>query len=338
MTVKADIVKEYIGKYPKCKNAQLARIIYKKNKKVWGNEESVRSLIRRHKGQCGEQRISDKTFYSPAGSPANYDKLPEPLKSFKDWKDYQIDGENILGLFDVHIPYYDKPAIITTIEYAKKRPIDTILLGGDFMDFYDVSFWSRDPNARSLLGEIRDGLKFISFLRETWPKAGIVYKVGNHEERLERYVHTKAPELIESENETGDFADVEIVSNFENIIKQGKLGVNIVNDKRIVKVGKYLNIIHGSEFGGMAVPVNPARSLYQKGKEIALCGHYHQTSNHNEKSLSGQIIACWSVGCLCDLHPKYAPINKWNSGFCIIDRNGDAFEVENKRIINGKIY
>jgi hypothetical protein len=341
MTLKAEIVKEYISKYPDCKNAQLARIIYKKNKKVWNNEETVRNAIRYHKGQHGDKHreaATDKTFYTEAGNPAHYDKLPEPLKSFKDWKEYQVEGKHILAMGDLHIPYYDKPAIIAMIESAKKRPIDTILIGGDFMDFYDVSFWCRDPNARKMLAEIRDGLKFLSFLRETFPKAGIVYKIGNHEERLKRYVRTKAPELIEGEQETGEFADIEIVSSFENIIKKGRLGVNVVDDKRIIKIGKYLHVVHGSEFGGMSVPVNPARTLYNKGKEIALCFHFHQTSHHNEVSMSGQNISCWSVGSLCDLHPEYAPINKWNHGFCAIERDGDMFEVENKRIINGKVY
>ena len=346
MTLKAEIVKEYITKYPDCKNAQLARIIYKKNKKVWPNEESAYSAVRRAKGQAGKHNrnhTADKSFYAPAGNPAPYDKLPEPLKSFKDWKAYKIQGKRILGLFDLHIPYYDKGALLKAVEYGKKRDVDTILLGGDFMDFYGISFWCKDPNKRKILNEIKDGLKVILFLRETFPKAKIVYKIGNHEERLKRYVQAKAPELIESEPKTVEIdpilADVKIVQSLPDIINSYNLGVDVVDDKRIVKVGKYLNIIHGHEFcGGISIPVNPARTLYLKGKEIALCGHFHQTSQHVVTTIGGKNISCWSVGCMCEIHPEYRPINEWNHGFAFIERDGDMFEVENKRIINDKIY
>jgi hypothetical protein len=51
------------------------------------------------------------------------------------------------------------------------------------------------------------------------------------------------------------------------------------------------------------------------------------------------MITCWSIGCLCGLHPEYAPLNKWVHGFAIVHGESEDgyFEVENKRIVEGRI-
>lgn len=52
-----------------------------------------------------------------------------------------------------------------------------------------------------------------------------------------------------------------------------------------------------------------------------------------------QVTGTWSTGCLCDLHPDYAPLNKWNHGFAFVEVfNGGKFEVQNLFISDGKVY
>ena len=42
---------------------------------------------------------------------------------------------------------------------------------------------------------------------------------------------------------------------------------------------------------------------------------------------------------MCDLHPDYARINNWNTGFGIVTKDDDGkFEFENHKIINGKVF
>ena len=122
-----------------------------------------------------------------------------------------------------------------------------------------------------------------------------------------------------------------------NIIKARANGIEVIKDKRIINYNG-LNIIHGHEFSsGFFSPVNIARGLYLRGKTSAIQGHNHQTSEHTESDMNGKITTTWSVGCLCELHPAYAPINKWNLGFAIIDAAEDGFDVRNKRIFKGKV-
>jgi hypothetical protein len=125
----------------------------------------------------------------------------------------------------------------------------------------------------------------------------------------------------------------------DNIIKARVKDVEVIGDKRIIHANK-LNVIHGHEFSsGFFSPVNVARGLALRAKASAIQGHNHQTSEHTQVDINGKVMTTFSTGCLCELHPQYAPINNWNWGFAIIelDENGEDFEVRNKRIYKGKV-
>ena len=68
-----------------------------------------------------------------------------------------------------------------------------------------------------------------------------------------------------------------------------------------------------------------------------IAGHRHQTSEHAFKTADNKHIHCWSLGCLCDMQPEYAVLNKWNHGFATIELYGKQFAVVNKRIIEGVV-
>jgi len=168
--------------------------------------------------------------------------------------------------------------------------------------------------------------QFMDILKRVFPSSRIIFKVGNHEERYQHFLWSKAAELTD----VSEF-------DFENIIKARAEGIEYVSDKRIINLNG-LNIIHGHEFSsGFFSPVNVARGLFLRAKTSAIQGHNHQTSEHTESDMNGKITTTWSTGCLSELHPAYSPINKWNHGFAIIDSAEDGFEVRNKRIFKGKV-
>jgi len=98
-------------------------------------------------------------------------------------------------------------------------------------------------------------------------------------------------------------------------------------------------VIHGHEYkNAITSPANPARTFFLRTKDNTAGGHYHQTSEHPEPSIKGKLITCWSIGCLCDLHPKYMPLNKWNNGFAKYERYDENFwHIDNKKIIEGRV-
>ena len=193
------------------------------------------------------------------------------------------------------------------------------------MDFYGLSRFMKDPRKRSVAHELQALNEFLDVLQQFGVK--IIYKLGNHDERYEHFLMHKAPELLG----IPEF-------KFENLLKAGERGMDVVGEKRVIKANK-LNIIHGHEYPSVFSPVNIARGLYMKGKVSAMQGHNHQVSEHTETDMNGEIVTTWSLGCLCELNPAYAPLNRWSHGFSLVDLsdNGKDFEVRNYRIYKGKI-
>jgi hypothetical protein len=160
-------------------------------------------------------------------------------------------------------------------------------------------------------------------LRSQFPKSQIVYKLGNHDERWDKYIWNNAPRLVGTKT-----AELHHALEFE------KLGIKRVNDNMIL-AGE-LPMFHGHEMGkGISAPVNPARGAWMRGNHTAIIGHYHRTSAHAETDLMLNEMMAWSQGCLCDRRPDYARINKWNWGFAHIEvANGGQFNLHNCRISN----
>lgn len=322
-----EVIKDYLfnEKYQRLPNRGLARLINKQHPEF--TTERLRSSIRGLRGVNGRlSRIYGSTkFYNQP-----YDLPPHHTY---DSSNFILQGKSILVIQDIHFPYQDNVALKAMLDWSKKcRPkIDTVLLNGDIVDCYQESIFTKNPKNPSIKVERECAYDFLEVLQEKIKPEQMFWKLGNHEERLENYVFSKCPELLEEIEEDG-------LLSFETIFKSRKYGFKVIRDKRIIKIGD-LNVVHGHEFGrGPISPVNPARTFFMKAKASTIGGHYHVTSEHSEKTINDKLITCWSSGCLFDLKPLYRPINGWNHGFSHILNDIDAFRVSNMRIENGVVY
>ena len=330
---KTEITEEYCLKFVKLPSLTLAKLMYKEIPEAWPNLEACRSTVRHVRGAHGKQgrkkRAGKKGFFRPLEIPYNpLGCLDEPLRSIDDWGVVDIEYQKALILCDVHIPYYDKVAFTEALKFGQDKGCDTVILNGDFVDFYSISKWQKDPRKRDFPGELAQCIETLDIIRDLFPDAKIILKEGNHEERYFRFLCLKAPELL-------GVPEYEI----DKILNLDMLDVQLVKDKKPMKLGK-LYVIHGHEFGQSTFsPVNFARTLFLKAKDYCLAGHAHQVSEHSTKGISGDPVVCWSVGHLGDPHPDYRPLNEWGHGFAIVtNMGGDEFRVDNKKIINGKVY
>lgn len=252
-------------------------------------------------------------------------QIPAPVD--RSYGPLQINGPGEwLVLSDVHLPYHDARTVELAVEVAAKGKLN-VLLNGDILDSHELSRFDKDPRAPRYIAERDGALQFLAYLRDRLRKARIVYKAGNHEERLDSYLMSRAPALFGLE-------EVQLPS----ILKLKDFGVEWVGDKRVVRLGK-LNVLHGHEYKPtVQAPVNPARGLFLRSKTVAMCGHFHQTSEHHEPTLEGKPKGCWSTGCACQLSPAYMPLNKWNHGFATVEvARGGNFSVRNFRVMEGEI-
>ncbi len=333
-TEKSDIIKRYLDEYPALPTLTLAKVIYKEHPKSFMSIDSVRRQLRYYRGALGatfREEIADKKYFKPFGKPNPFTNLPKPIKYINDWTTYNIQAFKILVLADLQVPFFDENAVHVALDEGRRQGVDAVLLNGDLVDFFALSTFETRPEERNFGDEIERGVQLLRAIRAMFPKAQLIWKFGNHEERWEHYLIRKAPEFW-------GIAKFSVEAAYDT----EALGIHIVKDKRIIRAGR-LNILHGHEFGrSIIAPVNPARGVYLRCKEHALIGHHHQTSEHTETSMNGNVISCWSTGALCDLHPRFLPINKWNHGMAIVhlpkDRKDGSFEVQNKKIINGKLY
>lgn len=331
-------VKDYLLANPDLPSRTIARHLFtdKKNAGLWPNLETVRSSVRKLRGASGAVMRKEVPIIAPPSplshSVAAIESNPFycPPSDVVEWKPYTVSlagNDRTLVLCDLHLPYHDRNAIEIAVREGKRRKVNRIILNGDTLDFYQLSRFSRDPRLRNFAGEIELGKQLIESLREQFPDAEIIWKDGNHEERYQHYLESKAQELIG----VAEFR-FEVLMDFFN------LGVVYVNDKRPMHLGHNI-IVHGHEFGiQIFSPVNPARGLYLKAKHNAVCGHHHITSEHSARALDNKQIVCWSIACLCGLNPIYRPINDWGHGFGFQETTtGGKFDFDNLKILDGRV-
>jgi predicted phosphodiesterase len=324
-----ELILRSLKRFPDVPSTTLARKLVKENPEVWMTEDSCRAAIRYYRGAVGEKhsrQLSIQEFRRPKQT--NHDPTKLPLSEERSYTPFEIEGIKRLGvLSDIHIPYHSLPALKEALRHLKSRKVDGILLNGDTIDFYQLSRFEKDPRERSAAEEIKATKQFLDYLREQFPKARLIWKDGNHDERYQAYLRAKAPELLD----VPEF-------RFPDLMQFAARGVEYVTDKRLITAG-HLSILHGHEYRqAILAPVNAARGFFLKAKDSTLTGHLHQSSEHTEPTVTGRMITCFSAGCLCDLHPAYMPLNRWNHGFSVVALGAQGtFEVENRRIFNGKL-
>lgn len=330
MKTRNDIIRDYCRKWPTHGNLTIAKAVYKAFPNLWATVENVRTAVRKARGSNGSEKrrnTVDKSLYQPPRK-AGEKELELPKSSADNWEPYKLETRRNLVLSDIHLPYHDEEALRLALGDGRRYAPDCVLLNGDICDFFAISRWDRDPRKVNLRQEIETTKAFLAYIRQLFPKALIVWKQGNHEERWEHFLWKKAPELLD----VPEF-DIRKIFNLDT------LRIELVRERRIIMAGD-CPVLHGHEFPkGLTSPVNQARGMFLRGIECAIAGHGHRSSEHDETSMLGRLIICWSTGCLCNLHPQYMPINKWNHGFAFVENDkAGNFDVQNKRIYKGRVW
>lgn len=328
---KRDVMRGIVARFPDAPALTIAKLAVKENPGLWDSIEAARSMARGILGVHGakHRKDTDPKFFRKPRKPGDWSQwIPKAIKQIE-WEAVKIElPARVLILSDIHIPFHDEHALKVALSHGRDRKADLILLNGDIVDHYAISRWETNPKLRDFPGEVRAARQFLKGLRDSFKKARIVYKRGNHEERWEKYLRLKAPELLG----LPDF-------DWDSVMGLEQLDIQLVAEKKPIQLGK-LNVIHGHEYVfQISNPVNPARGMFLRAKTHVLGGHFHQTSQHSERSLEQTVISAWSTGCLCDLHPEFRPLNNWNHGFAFVevDRTG-GFHVDNLRVIDGRAW
>lgn len=333
-TTAREITIAYLTANPQVATQTAAKHLLKQHPKLWPSLNAARDCVRRVRGahgkHCREHMIRvkhcERTKAEAERCRTWGAMIPEPSQNTWGWKTLPPGIGKWLILCDLHMPYHDKIALKAALTHGEG--CDGVILNGDNVDSYTLSRFEKDPEARNYDKEIEDFGCFLDAL-QVWGAKKIIMKLGNHEARLERYLLARCPELWQGK--------VREKIGWRAFLDLDQRGITLIDSMDPISVGK-LTILHGHEFGsGATSPVNPARSAYLKGRECCLVGHQHRASEHTEVTMLGTTITTWSTGCLCDLHPRYRPINAWGHGAAILDLTGEDWRIQNFRIVEGRV-
>jgi len=244
------------------------------------------------------------------------------------------DLERVFFVGDVHCPFHHKGAWRLVMDALADFKADTFVSLGDFVDFFSVSHWSKNPErAFSLREEIDEASSLLAEVEERTPGARRIFVAGNHCDRLQRYLQDKAPELFQ-------FIDV------PKLLKLDERGWEYVAYKQSIKLGK-LNITHDV---GSAGRYNAFKAL-DTFQSPVITGHTHRLSYVVEGDATGDTQVSAQFGWLGDAEQvdyvhRVRALREWTMGFgygYINRRTGYAYVipvpiVDGTCVVEGRYY
>lgn len=212
----------------------------------------------------------------------------------------KLDKDLVALVPDIHLPDEDAKAVEWCLDRIRVRRPGTIVLLGDVVDFFALSRFPKNLSGkRKLPEELTAGKKFFERLFAICGGARVLYKSGNHEDRLTTYLNKQAPELAELPQlavpaQLGVEGRVEYIST-HHVILQDVL------------------IFHGRKFDG-----NVALSNLRKFRMSCAQGHSHRMSIVYMTDARGNLLSSAECGTLQQRTPGYAGVTDWTLGMAWI--------------------
>jgi len=215
---------------------------------------------------------------------------------------------------DCHFPFHDPRAWRCMVSVAESFKPDEVVYLGDFWDCYSVSDYTKNPeqNFQLLESELGAGREALREIEKKTKAKSFVFLEGNHENRIERYVHTYASKL-------GGLVKTNEILKIPKGYKYYPYGM-----KNHHRMGKLI-ATHGSLCGK-----HPACAMVTKYGHSIIFGHTHKIQEFQIRNASGQTFRGINIGWLGDVDraAEYIKnITDWCHGFAIayFKPNGEFF-------------
>lgn len=227
--------------------------------------------------------------------------------------------KKIAFLSDIHLPFEYTNLLNASLEIIKDEKIDTLVLGGDIVDFYNVASWTIDKTALKITEEFDYVFEFLSKIRKMFPKQEILYIEGNHEERFIKFIFKKADvfaPLIQRE------------LSIPSILQLDKFNIEYKNEP--FPIGK-LFYLHGHEKKTMGQIVHIALTTLRWLNRSFICGHFHRFNMFIQREVEKSVKGGFTNGTFLNLKKMPTPYEKIDTnqlGFSIIYYHNDYFFVK----------
>lgn len=209
--------------------------------------------------------------------------------------------------FTTHNP----AAIAAALEFTKEFKPDTVILGGDQVNFAPISHWNTDKHWANEKGRIKlemDECEKQLLHPLLLPATGVsewVWMTGNHEQWLYDFIQ-KNPAI-------------QGMVEPENYLKDSLCRFKFIEQGGVFWLGK-LGFIHGDTLGKGGSPALTASRRYQNNMRL---GHYHTYNAHTQYNLvdAKDIKTIVVVPALASINQSYAKgapsmcLNGFNYGY-----------------------
>lgn len=239
--------------------------------------------------------------------------------------------KRVLFIPDTHVPYHDTEKFELMLRAARVFRPEIIVILGDFADFYAVSSHDKAPDrSRSLKDEVREVNAALTQIQELGAER-VIYVSGNHEDRYDRYISTRAPEFFG-------------MASLKEIFKIEERGWEWVPYKRHMTLGK-LHITHDCGKAG-AHAHTQAQATFEGN---VIIGHTHRMAFSVVGNAEGKPHVCAMFGWLGDteavdylnsIQVKRSWAHGFGIGYLLPDDSVHVIPVtivKNQVIIEGKL-
>jgi predicted phosphodiesterase len=231
-----------------------------------------------------------------------------------------------LVLSDIHVPWQNKNLLQNIFKLIAKENFDEIILNGDTLDMYSISKWPSEPSrVDQIQDEIDEASELLAKIRRLSKKSKIVFIKGNHCERLEKFLTSKAKALSKLR-----------CLYLPELLQLSKHDIRY--EERHYFIMPKLLIYHGSKTAKLS-----SKAELESNGISGISGHTHRYNYYQSKNILGETFEWYSMGHLADASQLGMSYSKtfshhWDNSFCVVNFNNKVFDVQVIRASNDSFF
>lgn len=241
----------------------------------------------------------------------------------------KVEYEKTAFIPDIHAPYADGAALRCAYAFLRYFKPDHVFVMGDAVDFYQLSKFNKDPKRiPDLQNDIDDAVGILTQIRKASPNSKMYFLKGNHENRINTFLFSRAAELASLRALT-----VPALLNLKELdIKYVETGKMLFHDF-LIKHGNVVRTRSGYSATGER----------EKAGISGASGHTHRLGQVFNSDYTG--MTSWTeCGCLCRIDADAfdyteGQIPNWQQGLAYgyFEKNNHRFGIHAVPIIKGAL-
>jgi predicted phosphodiesterase len=232
--------------------------------------------------------------------------------------------ERVAFVSDIHVPYHDPALVASALALIRDFKPHRVVQIGDLFDFHSISRWNAGlDRLDALQEEIDGGVAVLQEIRKAAPNAALDLTMGNHDERLRRYVKEKGRALASLDS-----------LHFPSLIQAEKVGLTVHEGCGFLLRPDFL-VRHGTMIRKGAGASAKAEALSAGVNGIS--GHTHRLGTYR---LTGYASLQWTeAGTLSRVDPPYVlGVPDHQQGMAVGHFSKQHFVVEEVQAVGGKLF